>query len=179
MSTPTISSLNGKYIKKMKSYLDCMETSRNETTEQGKHFEEYERFDHIYELTPRDMQTNVTEIKRKIKLIHENTTGRQHHGSKSRRSDYPFHISQCLPLMIQECNNSSIIAVKSIRFLLDFAIQLQKEMPHLHIIHYSRDPRGIINSRYLTSVPRNVSAIPSMAERLCNLMVENMEFEKS
>lgn len=122
------------------------------------------------------MQFNVSEIKRKIKHFHANNTQRKPQGWKiNKKHEFPFLVSQCLPLMIEECRNSSIVAVKSIRFYVDFAVQLQKEMPHLRVIHYSRDPRGIVNSRHTTSKAKNTSCIVHTAEHLCQFMMDNIE----
>lgn len=163
---------------KMKSYLQCMRTPDEAKAKRGSGFEGYEHLEHIYDLNPKDMESNETEIKRKIELIQTNSTHTKLVQIKTgKKHEYPFYVSGCLPLMIKECKASHIVAVKSIRFYVDYAVQLHKEMPDLTVIHYSRDPRGIITSRK-TADHKVASRIAQEAESLCQFMVDNIESQR-
>ena len=63
----------------------------------------------------------------------------------------PGRISKCLPLLVSACLNSPIRVVKVIRLRMDLVGDLVRWIPNLRVIHYTRDPRAILYSRWSTT----------------------------
>ena len=53
----------------------------------------------------------------------------------------------CLPKLVDTCKNKSIIATKVIRLRVQTVKYLLERNPFVKIIHYIRDPRGVLESR--------------------------------
>jgi hypothetical protein len=53
---------------------------------------------------------------------------------------------------VEKCNQASIIAMKFIRLSMDTAADVLTRFPDVHVIHYVRDPRGVIHSRNETGL---------------------------
>ena len=118
--------------------------------------------DKIDELTPEDLNLDPGQIMEKlekqkangtlygVRLLNQKpvTKPKLKAAQQAINSDlFPFKVAECLPLMTDMCTESSIVTVKSIRLRMDMVPDLLKLVPNLKIIHYARNPRGILNSR--------------------------------
>ena len=79
---------------------------------------------------------------------------------------------QCMALVRHACQNSSILAAKTIRFRMYMAQELLLRDPEVKIIFYARDPRGIISSR----LQRMKGTVKQEAEHLCKTMLDDYEW---
>ncbi|ELU06326.1 hypothetical protein CAPTEDRAFT_204200 [Capitella teleta] len=78
-----------------------------------------------------------------------------------------FWFKRCLPLALSKCNVRHIRVLKTVRTPMSYAERYLKEDPSLKVIHYIRDPRGILDSR------RNISGALETShniKRLCELL---------
>ena len=87
--------------------------------------------------------------------------------------------SECLKSLQFSCRPTIARVLKMIRLSMAMVEELLKENPSLKIIHYVRDPRGIINSRNRTKLLLYPNDLHKEAELLCVQMLENAKlFEK-
>ncbi len=77
--------------------------------------------------------------------------------------------SFCISLLTEICTNSSMIIVKTIRTPMYLVGPLLESLPKLKVIYYTRDPRGMINSRSGISKSSDILMVKN-AERLCLTM---------
>lgn len=129
-------------------------------------FRQMKNFNHIYNLTPRDLQLNVSMIKEKMKTVNDP------HLPKVKKVTpvFPFQVKSCLHLLQEPCKKAKVVAIKSIRFAAQFIPNLGDNIDK--VIHLSRDPRGIINSRHKSQAkPKN---IPNVKKNLCDHMLADL-----
>lgn len=163
---------------KMNSYLKCVKQPNVKASERAKSFTNYTHFEYIFDLTPHDMELSTEEIKEKIdQLLRDKSTRKPKAWGVQYKNEYPFRVQSCIPIMIKQCRSSSIVAVKTIRFALDYALQIKQDVPDLKVIHYSRDPRGIISSRKAGD-RRVAKNIDEEAKFLCRFMITNIEAQR-
>ncbi|ELT92356.1 hypothetical protein CAPTEDRAFT_191234 [Capitella teleta] len=149
--------------KKMMKYRTCMDgTPTKQTSASGAALGKLHNFNRIYNLTPRDLRTNDSAIQRKI----ESTKDVDFEKPEKVNFVFPFKVRSCLHLLEEPCRTSKVIAIKSIRFAAEF-------IPHLgnaidKVIHLSRDPRGIMNSR------SDRDPIKRVKEILCDHMLADI-----
>ena len=67
-------------------------------------------------------------------------------------------IKPCVTSLISKCNQSDIVATKSVRLSMDTVELLLKLMPDLKVIHYIRDPRAVALSRQMDNSVRGIYA---------------------
>ena len=92
-------------------------------------------------------------------------------------------LKSCLSMLKFSCERSRIRSAKVNRLTTETLDTLIREMPDIHIIYYTRDPRGIIASRITTGDPPKffLSAKSPIAESelLCQKMLRDLTFIKS
>ncbi|ELT92470.1 hypothetical protein CAPTEDRAFT_196777 [Capitella teleta] len=125
---------------KMKNYRKCMD-GKNKTVKVSAEFKRLKNFNRIYNLTPRDLDLNFDVIEKKIE------SEKDSHFLKPKKATdvFPFKVQSCIHLLEEPCKQSKVIAIKSIRYAAEFIPRLGDDIDK--VIHLSRDPRGIINSR--------------------------------
>ena len=79
----------------------------------------------------------------------------------------------CLPELTRPCLESLIRSAKVIRMPLSMAEDFWKTDPDVNVIHFVRDPRGMMLSRYALHHYKNLS---HEAERTCKLMSFNHDY---
>ena len=89
---------------------------------------------------------------------------------KTRQHKYKL----CAQILEKICLNSSIVAVKVIRYPMYDVHHLVEIIPDLKVIHYVRDPRGIIMSRSLIH-GWSGDNLAKNARYLCLKMAKNMK----
>ncbi|ELT89955.1 hypothetical protein CAPTEDRAFT_198370 [Capitella teleta] len=158
---------------KFASYRECMDAKpKSEVIRASSAFVGQGNFKRIYSLTPRDLNGNISLIKEKIEFVDDESI------SYLEESELgyllPFKIKYCLPLLENACRKAKVIAIKTIRYAMEFVPLLGNHTDK--VIHLSRDPRGIMNSRY------NGMLKPTEAENarfVCNHMSADLRERKS
>ncbi len=92
------------------------------------------------------------------------------------RKDRGSHI--CISLLKNICTNSSLVVVKTIRTPMFLVGPLLASLPKLKVIYYTRDPRGIMNSRRAIH-KLNDTAMVKEAKNLCMRMNEDYAYYRS
>ena len=85
--------------------------------------------------------------------------------------------SKCLPPLKTKCTDSSIVAAKVIRLRMEGLQDLLLKEPHIKVIHYFRDPRGIENSRS-AGMKRKKEGMIKDAKLLCSRMLQDIQIRK-
>ena len=82
----------------------------------------------------------------------------------------------CLPKLQDVCSTSTLIAVKAIRMRPDLIVTLLQQHPDLKVIHFVRDPRGIVLSRAGTRLLSAVSKLDLVEESrfLCERIMHDL-----
>ncbi len=86
---------------------------------------------------------------------------------------------QCGHILSSICQNSTLVAAKTIRTPLYMIDQLLESLPGLKVVYYTRDPRGIIRSRTRGKYNMAENTIKSRARDLCNVMTEDFNYTRS
>ncbi|ELU11374.1 hypothetical protein CAPTEDRAFT_209585 [Capitella teleta] len=126
----------------MMKYRKCMDKNpTKQARASGAALGKLHNFNRIYNLTPRDLRTDDSVIKQKI----ESAKYVNFEKPKKVNNEFPFKVRSCLHLLEEPCRASKVIAIKSIRYAAEFIPHLGNDVDK--VIHLSRDPRGIMNSR--------------------------------
>ncbi|ELU06613.1 hypothetical protein CAPTEDRAFT_168664 [Capitella teleta] len=90
-------------------------------------------------------------------------------------------VKTCLPKLQTKCVTSSLRVIKTIRYLVHMTDDLLKQDPTVKVIHYVRDPRGILLSVWELEKKRGISYDEQMqhASTLCQrLHVDSKAFQR-
>jgi len=70
--------------------------------------------------------------------------------SASPKNRTSIEVQKCLPLLVESCRKSSIVAVKTIRLKMELAEDAMQKDATLRLVYMVRDPRGMLNSWWTT-----------------------------
>ncbi len=84
--------------------------------------------------------------------------------------------TDCTRLLSAICHNSTLVAAKTIRTPLYLVEGLLDALPKLKVVFYTRDPRGIILSRYPNSFSQPPGFQVRQAKILCDVLATESDY---
>lgn len=176
--------------KKNKAFSDCLKkASRDHVVSDPKrsfYNETYKCLDHVIAVCSSEFRDNFD----RHNACHKNITAAQSNASEMvppvfRAYDECLrelaeNTAHCRSLLSETCETSSLVAVKVIRLHASLVSEVMQLNPRLKVIHFLRDPRGIVLSRYSAGLLSRVAGnevIPE-AKFLCERMQYDIEVFK-
>ncbi len=84
-------------------------------------------------------------------------------------------IKQCLPHLKQACQKANIHVMKVIRLSFDMIDRILRQLPNTYVIHFLRDPRSIISSRFSRDFFTSTASPEHEASLLCKKMAADIK----
>lgn len=80
----------------------------------------------------------------------------------------------CLPHLTKRCSNSSVIGAKLIRLRMENIAYLLALDPKIKVVHYIRDPRGVMNSRAKGNINKMSKAGVADTKETCGRIMKDI-----
>ncbi len=88
--------------------------------------------------------------------------------------DFPELASACKDVMAAECRKCPTRVIKTVRMRMDLVRTLMIRFPNMFVVHLVRDPRGILNSRWVSSMDHRQANFELDTDLLCKQMVHDL-----
>jgi hypothetical protein len=155
-----------KDLRSMSPFLQCLSSPLpSDLKEKAANLSHYPNFRSVHHLTPHDLTKDWEHLE--TKLAFASTLQSATNYPAKGNPEWPFKVVHCLPLLTEKCLTSSVVAVKTIRYPLEFLPLLDRAVDKVVLL--VRDPRGIINSRnrkQAAVTPRLTEQVQSLCQRL-------------